>query len=265
MTHDLIDDRLIGALHLHALTRAGLAHDPVAEHAAVQAGTIQALLDGRFDGDLTLAEAMSHGTQGIGTIRGLDGELIVLDGAAWVVDAHGAVREVAPDTPTPFVVVTHFEPDAEADLAGPLDWAGLTAALDALAPHDSPFLALRVTGTFTRLRLRSVPGQSPPYPSLTEVTAHQVEWDAPAAIGTLVGFRFPDATAGIEVPAHHLHFLADDRTLGGHVMSIALERGELAVDPCHDLHVELPPGMALGQPGTVDRSEIARIEGGSAD
>jgi len=261
MTHDLIDDRLIGALHLHALTRAGLAHDPVAEHAAVQAGTIQALLDGRFDGDLTLAEAMSHGTQGIGTIRGLDGELIVLDGAAWVVDAHGAVREVAPDTPTPFVVVTHFEPDAEADLAGPLDWAGLTAALDALAPHDSPFLALRVTGTFTRLRLRSVPGQSPPYPSLTEVTAHQVEWDAPAAIGTLVGFRFPDATAGVEVPGYHVHFLADDRATGGHVLDLELAAGHAAVEACDSLHVELPPGVAIGtaQAGAAER--IAEAEG----
>jgi allantoinase len=41
------------------------------------------------------------------------------------------------------------------------------------------------------------------------------------------------------------------------------KKGSLAVDPCHDLHVELPPGMELGQPGTVDRAEIARIEGGT--
>jgi acetolactate decarboxylase len=77
----------------------------------------------------------------------------------------------------------------------------------------------------------------------------------------MVGFRFPDASAGIEVPGYHLHFLSDDRTCGGHVSSATLLSGTLAIDHCDDLHVELPPGIELGVPGASDRQEIARLEG----
>ncbi len=42
-----------------------------------QASTIGALLDGVYDGDITLGELRRHGDFGIGTVNGLDGELIV--------------------------------------------------------------------------------------------------------------------------------------------------------------------------------------------
>jgi acetolactate decarboxylase len=93
------------------------------------------------------------------------------------------------------------------------------------------------------------------------VVAHQTEWHVAGAVGTLVGFRFPDATAGVEVPGYHLHFLADDRTVAGHVLSLTVAEATLAVDRCDDLHVELPAGAGLGVPGVADREEIARLEG----
>jgi acetolactate decarboxylase len=242
MTSDIIDDRLIGALHVRALTRAGLDHDAAQEHTVVQAGTLEALMAGGYDGDTSLAEILRLGTLGIGTVRALNGELIVVDGHAWSAHADGTVHALAPTVMTPFAVVVPFAP---------------------MAPTDAPVIAVRIDGDFTDLVLRSVERQTKPYKPLREVVAHQSEWRVERASGTVVGFRFPDATAGIEVPGHHLHFLSDDRKLGGHIISIALERGEMSVDPCHDLHVELPPGMELGQPGTVDRSEIAKIEGGT--
>ncbi len=265
VTTDIIDDRLIGALHVRALTHSGLDHDVAEEHTVVQAGTLEALMKGGYDGDTTLEEVLRLGSMGIGTVQSLDGELIVVDGTAWSALADGTVRRLDHSVMTPFAVVTPFAPTATLQVTSALDFDALHDALDELAPTDAPVIAVRIDGDFTDLVLRSVERQSKPYKPLREVVAHQSEWHVKRARGTVVGFRFPDATAGIEVPGHHLHFLSDDRTLGGHVMSIALERGELAVDPCHDLHVELPPGMALGQPGTVDRSEIARIEGGSAD
>jgi len=62
MARDIIDDRLIGALHLRALTLRGIEHDPAVEHLAVQAGTIDALMEGRYEGDATLAQVMAHGS-----------------------------------------------------------------------------------------------------------------------------------------------------------------------------------------------------------
>lgn len=265
MTRDLVDDRLIGALHVQALTRAGLDHDTAAEHVAVQTGTLDALMAGGYDGDATLAELLRLGDTGIGTVQALDGELILLDGHPYSAHADGSVTALSPLVRTPFAVVTTFVVEAEASIDRPLDHDALHAEIDRLAPPDAPVLAVRVDGTFTDLVLRSVARQSKPYPPLAEVVAHQTEWRVERAEGTIVGFRFPDATAGLEVPGHHLHFLSDDRTLGGHVISCALERGRIAVDPCDDLHVELPPGVELGVPGAADRAQIASIEGGTRD
>ena len=96
MTSDIIDDRLIGALHVRALTRAGLDHDAAEEHTVVQAGTLEALMAGGYDGDTSLAEILRLGTLGIGTVQALNGELIVVDGHAWSAHADGTVHALDP-------------------------------------------------------------------------------------------------------------------------------------------------------------------------
>jgi len=232
VARDIVDDRLIGALHVRALTHRGFAHDPAAERIAFQVGTLDALIDGRFDGDATIGELLAHGDLGL-----------------------------APDTRTPFAVVCRFDPTAPTELDGPLPLADVQRALDTLAP-DTSVVAVRVDGTFTHLRLRSVRAQQPPYPPLAEVTAHQTEWDLDRATGTLLGFRFPDTVAGLEAPGYHLHFLADDRAHGGHVLDGTLVHGRATVDGGDDLHVELPPGVGLGTPGVTDRARIRLVEGG---
>jgi acetolactate decarboxylase len=265
MARDIIDDRLVGALHLRALTRQGLDHDPVQEHLAVQAGTLRALMEGDYRGDATLAEVLRMGDLGIGTVQQLGGELVVVDGEPWLAEADGSVHRVDPSTRTPFAVVCRFRAEQTASVNNPLTLGELHRALDRLAPADAPVVAIRVDGTFTGLSLRSVERQTPPFVPLREVVAHQTEWVVPRATGTLVGFRFPDATAGVEVPGYHLHFLAGDRTAAGHVMGLTLVAGTLAIDRCDELHVELPAGSGLGVPGTADRQEIARLEGGGSE
>ena len=261
MARDIIDDRLLGALHLRTLTHAGLDHDPVAEHVALQAGTLEALMAGGYEGDATLGELLRIGTQGIGTVQSLDGELIVIDGRAFAIRHDGRVDELAPSTRTPFAVVTRFAPTIEFEVDGPLTLSELRAEIDGRT-IDAPIVAIRIDGSVCDLRLRSVARQDPPYRTLSEVVDDQSEWSVPSASGTLVGFRFPDSTAGVEVPGHHLHFLSDDLTIGGHVIDITVIEGRVHLDPERDLHVELPEGMSLGTPGAADRSQIERIEGG---
>ena len=207
---------------------------------------------------------MRLGDLGIGTIQQLDGELVILDGAAWAIGSDGSVRDVPGSTLTPFAVVTNFVADVTRTIHGPLSFGRLAQVLDDTAPPDAPVIAIRIDGEFADLSLRSVEKQEPPYKPLREVVAHQTEWSIASATGTLVGFRFPDATAGLEVPGYHLHFLSDDRHVGGHVMAATLLTGRLAIDPCHELHVELPDGVSLGTPGSADRAEIARLEGGGS-
>lgn len=261
MARDIIDDRLLGALHLRTLTHAGLDHDPVAEHVALQAGTLEALMAGGYEGDATLADLLRIGTQGIGTVQSLDGELIVVDGHAFAIRHDGRVEELAPSTRTPFAVVTRFAPTIDFEITTELSLGGLRDAIDART-SDTPIVAIRIDGSMRDLRLRSVARQDPPYRPLSEVVTDQSVWSVSSASGTLVGFRFPDSTAGVEVPGHHLHFLSDDHTIGGHVIDVTVVAGSVHLDPERDLHVELPRGMSLGTPGAADRAAIERIEGG---
>ncbi len=264
---EIVDHRLVGALHVGLVDRRHAAAELVdgEEGAgdAFQTSSIEALLDGAYEGDLTVGELLDHGDLGIGTVDHLDGELVVLDGEAWVVGASGAVRAVTPDEGTPFAVVCRFTPGPAVDLGPTADLAALGGAIEEAAPEGATVLAVRVDGAVARARVRSVTRQEPPYPPLTEVVTHQREWELADVVGTVVGFRFPDGTDGLEVPGWHLHLLTEDRTSGGHVMELALAEGTLRVEATDALHVEVPDHVdaALHARGRDRRAEIDAVEG----
>ena len=61
MVRDIIDDRLVGALHIRAMDRGSFKSDPAVEHVAFQAGTLNALMDGHLGGDATVGEVLVNG------------------------------------------------------------------------------------------------------------------------------------------------------------------------------------------------------------
>ena len=215
MARDVVDDRLIGALHVALLSRSGLLHEVPQGHLVVQAGTVASLMDGHYDGDLRIGDLLAGADLGIGTVQHLDGELVIVDGEAWVARADGSITAVAPETLTPFVVVCRFAAGSSRPLDGAaLARSPLSCARD-LAPADQLVVAVRVDGRFRDLRLRSAHAQRPPYPPLRDVVAHQTEWTVSEAVGPVAGFHFPDASSGVEVPGYHLHFLSSDRAVEG--------------------------------------------------
>lgn len=244
----MLDERWIRSLHVETLREVEL-HAEREAHVLFQASTIGALLEGAYDGDLSFEELGEHGDLGLGTLNGLDGEMIALDGRFYRADVDGAVGEVAGDARTPFAVVTRFTPTVDAGVAGPFDHETLLAKLDELIPAGTASCAIRIDGRFDLVRARSVPRQSPPYRPLTEVVAEQHVFELADVPGTMLGFRFPTYIEGIEVSGYHLHFISDDRSRGGHVLSSRCG-GALRVqlDPSSDLHVELPPGVKLADP-----------------
>ena len=246
----MLDERLIATLHVHAL-RLSEAHADREPHVLFQASTIAALLDGAYEGDLTFAELARHGDLGLGTLNGLDGEMIALDGRFYRADVDGVVAPVPPAARTPFAVVVPFE--AAVDVA--------TSDLGASLADAPSVCAVRFDGEFEALRLRSVPRQEPPYRPLAEVAAEQHVFELREVSGTLLGFRFPDYASGLEVTGYPLHFITDDRRRGGHVLDYRARAGRLRIDPSSDLQVELPPGVELGE-GQVDDSVLERIERG---
>ena len=252
----MLDERWIKSLHVETMREEDLhaEHEP---HVLFQASTIGALLDGAYDGDLSFAELAEHGDLGLGTLNGLDGEMIALDGRFYRADVDGFVHPVATSERTPFAVVTEFAPTIEARVEGVLSHEELLARLDELTPADASSCAIRLDGRFDLVRARSVPRQSPPYRPLTEVVAEQHVFELRAVTGTMVGFRFPAYAEGIEVSGYHLHFIDEDRSRGGHVLDSRARDLVARLDPSNDLHVELPPQVELSDPDQAAATHAA--------
>lgn len=253
------DPALVAALHPEAVRREGLGTG--AAHLAVQTSTFAALLDGTYDGEVTIGELLADGDLGLGTLDRLDGELTIVDGAAWQARTDGTVTRVDGSARTPFAVVVPFTPDVTAELDEPVDDAALHALIARLAPPGAGAAAIRLDGVFDRIHARTVPRQSPPYPSLAEVAAIQTESTFTDLEATVVGFRFPAAADGIEVTGTHLHFVSADRRRAGHVLSCDVRSGRLALAAVTSLRIELPAGVELPAPGAPSRAdEVRRIE-----
>jgi acetolactate decarboxylase len=253
----VLDERWIRSLHVETLREREL-HAEREAHVLFQASTIGALLEGAYDGDLSFAELAEHGDLGLGTLNGLDGELIALDGRFYRADVDGWVAEVDGETRTPFAVVTRFEPTIDVARDGPLGHDELLAWLDELIPAGVASCAVRVDGRFDSVRARSVPRQQPPYRPLTEVVAEQHVFELHDVAGTMLGFRFPDYAEGIEVGGYHLHFISEDRTRGGHVLgSHCRSTVRARIDVSSELRVELPSGVELGDEAVAASTHAA--------
>src|SRR6187401_2210618 len=80
---------------------------------------MSALLDGVYDGDLTVRELLEHGDFGLGTFNALDGEMLILDGVCYRMRVDGTVTPAAGADLSPFAVVTEFVPTVTIPVDGP--------------------------------------------------------------------------------------------------------------------------------------------------
>ncbi len=252
-------------LGLAILAAAGAcgAAEPAAPEREVlyQVATINALLAGHFDGLVACEELLRHGDLGLGTFHALDGEMAVLGGVVYQVRHDGSVVPVGPKTMTPFANVTFFEADQAFELSDVASLEQLQQAIGKRLVNRNAFYAIRVDGAFESVKVRSVPKQARPYPTLAEAVKAQSVFDLKDVQGTLLGFWCPDFAQALNVPGFHLHFLSEDRRSGGHVLNCCLREGKVRLD--------LTPGFAMQLPedgfGGADlsggrKSELEAVE-----
>ncbi len=196
-----------------------------------QTSTIDALLAGLYDGNISCRELLKYGDLGIGTFDRLEGEMIIINGAVYQVKADGNVYRPDINIKTPFASVCKFNTDITIPLSKGLDFSALERLIDQSISNQNLFYAIRIEGRFARMKTRSVPAQQKPYLPLAEVTKNQPEFSMENVSGTIVGFRCPPYVKGINVPGYHLHFITSDFRKGGHVLNF-----EIATGKC-DIHL----------------------------
>src|SRR5918999_5158834 len=187
-----IDTAFVGALLVEYIKKRDLEdHEERAHHTLFQTSTIDVLLDGNYDGDVSFDELGDRGDFGLGTLNALDGEMIALDGSFYQVKADGRAYEIDKRARTPFAVVTFFEPNLSRTFATPMDYEAFVACLDRLFSGETSCYAVRVDGRFDYVKTRSVPRQRKPYPPLAEVVEHQPTFELHDVAGKLRGVCLP--------------------------------------------------------------------------
>jgi acetolactate decarboxylase len=228
-----------------------------------QVSTIDALMQGVFDGIQSVEEIRRHGDFGIGTFDALDGEMIVLDGIVYQAKADGRMYTATDNQTSPLATVTSFERDFTVNTEIPMNISEFSQAMEGALPTKNMVYAVRLNGTFPSMKVRAIPAQEKPYPTLPEAASNQSVFQYTDCSGTVVGFYTPAFFKGLNVAGYHLHFISNDRKTGGHILDMTVPAGTV-------VEYDITPGFAMALPMSggftdVDLSqdlsgELAKVE-----
>jgi acetolactate decarboxylase len=210
-----------------------------------QFSTIDALMQGIYDGPATFAEVKRYGDFGIGTVNHLDGEMLALDGVFYQITGDGKVHVIPETAKTSFATVCFFKAEKASSVPKLTSYKALQAWLDQQLGSKNYFWAVHLHGTFPTMKVRSISPQSPPYRPLAEVAKSESVFEYRSVTGTLVGFRSPPYIKGINVPGYHFHFLSDDKTFGGHVLGCSVLQGIATWNSLQTFQLKLPDDPAF--------------------
>lgn len=211
----------------------------VEHHTLYQVSTSAALVQGVYQGCVTVGKIKEHGDFGLGTYDALDGEGLMLDGHVYQALGDGSVIEPADSATAPFWVSAEFEADRNAVIDSVSNWEELCAQIDLLRRSENLFTAIRIDGIFDEIHYR-VACKSAPGTDLVTATSHQAEFTLKNVQGTLLGFWSPTYARTFNIPGYHLHLLSGDHQHGGHVLGIQAKNLKLQVMDADNLIMALP-------------------------
>ena len=203
---------------------------------------LKALDNGILEGTMTVTELLKHGDHGLGTYNQLNGEMIVLEGKVFRITPDGEVLEAQDDILIPYTIVSFFEQEKTIVRRDDyLDYETLISLMDTLLPSRNQFYAFRITGDFRKITCGGIQRQAMPYDrTLLEILADRPIYEKEDIPGTLVGFWCPSYIGDINTQGFHLHFLADDRTMGGHLIDFEASLLEIQYDSKTQYKIVLP-------------------------
>jgi acetolactate decarboxylase len=196
--------------------------------------------EGNFGGTTTFAELAQHGDFGIGTLDGLNGEMIALDGTFYQVPITGIPRKISPNELTPYATVTFFNTTQTLQITNSLTYQELVSTINQSLPDFNSIYAIKIHGIFSFAQTRSPAMQEKPYPNLTQALVNQAVFNLTDVSGTAVGFYFPSSMNGIDYAGYHLHFITDDLTAGGHLLDCTIQNATIDIDQIRSYTLIIP-------------------------
>ncbi|HWB25328.1 MAG TPA: acetolactate decarboxylase [Chitinophagaceae bacterium] len=225
----------------HMGARPGKSNSTIPPDFMYQYSIMDALQAGVYDGNLTFGALKKKGDFGIGTFNTLDGEMIMLDGNVYKMRHDGTIATVPDKDSTPLAFVKFFSADTTFTITGNgLTYADIQKTIsNALNPNE--MYAIKLKGTFTTMRGRSVIPAKRPYPELADYIKNggQANFNFNNITGTCAGFLMPSFMARTNVPGYHVHFIADDHRHGGHIFDFTTNKLLVEIDHIKGTVIEL--------------------------
>ena len=227
--------------------------------------TLASLMAGNFDGTITLKELLSHGSYGLGTFTGLDGEVVILDNEVYQATSSGKVNHITDmDTMLPFASVHFPKNEKELDLTD-VDFSTVNKDIVNEFQLSNVFGFLKLSGVFKKMHTRIAPKQEKPYPSLLKVSQNQSEFEYSNIKGTLIGYYAPQIFDSVTAAGWHLHFISEDRLIAGHILEFKADelKGGLEVFDTLEQHFPVNNEEFRATEVEIDnlREGIAQSEG----
>ncbi|MCD8826844.1 acetolactate decarboxylase [Staphylococcus gallinarum] len=222
-----------------------------------QHGTLGTLMAGILDGTATIDEILKKGDLGIGTLTGCDGEVIIVNGVAYHADALGGFRKLSGSECTPYATVTPFEADYSYFVPHITDADSLLEDIKGKAASENIFFAVKITGKFETMHVRMMPKQEKPYTKLKYSADKQPEFVYEQINGTVVGFYTPELFHGIAASGFHLHFVDEDKAVGGHILDFELNSGTIEISNIETLEQHFPVNDQAFLESDIDHSTVA--------
>jgi acetolactate decarboxylase len=194
---------------------------------------------GNYSGFMSYGELAKHGDFGIGTLDGLNGEMLALNGLFYQIPADGKPVQIAPSETAPYATITYFNSDKTLTVAD-LNYTQLKTELDSALPSQNAIYAIKVSGTFDYAQTRSPQKQTQPYPALTDALKNQSIFSLSNVSATAVGFWFPSSMSGVDYVGYHLHLITDDHAAGGHLLDCIIRNATVEVDQINKYDLVLP-------------------------
>ncbi len=249
----------------HTIQRALAQAFSVEHHTIYQVSTSTALVQGVYQGCVTVGDVKTHGDFGLGTYDSLNGEGLMLDGQVWQALSDGSVVKPDDSATAPFWACTTFEADKTEMLSAVSSWDDLLSQLDAMRNSQNLFVAFRIDGQFDEIHYR-VACKATPGEDLVAATSHQAEFTLNNCDGTLMGFWSPAYAKTLNVPGYHLHLLSRDHQRGGHVLGLKARNLKVQMMNVNNVVIALPesPDFLKADLSGDPTAALSKAEGAKA-
>jgi acetolactate decarboxylase len=202
-----------------------------------QASSLNSLLEGSYEGKMTIHDLLDHGDFGLGALEYMDGELVCLDAVCYQITADGLAHKLSSESKIAFATVVFFKSDKTLDINKQHNFTELQKYLDDTMIEKNGIFAIEVNGFFSGVTARSIQKQDKLYVPLSDVVGNQTVSNFSNVKGTLVGFYIPDYMKEINVAKYHFHFVTDDKKFGGHLLDMNVTNGTIKISKINKIHI----------------------------